>query len=196
VHQAHISLTRRDGTRPYISHCDLIKMVKKDSGFQHSASRKLRHGASSMSQPPPAPSFPPPAINFATEWLDEHGCICPKAVDYATQCPKGHALDALSDRGSAAPAQQILCRVCHVLTERERASQWLVCSVAGCCAGYAVCQCCASALQQAPAPAAAAGGDEFPSLVRQSDVYLARDWHYAMADCSDGVLRRVLLCCT
>ena len=117
-----------------------------------------------MSQPPPAPSSPPPALDFATEWLDELGCVCPKAVDYATQCPKGHALAALVDGCCAAPAQRVLCCVCHVLTEREHASQWLACSVVGCCAGYAVCQSCASALQQAPA--AAAGGDDFPSLVR------------------------------
>ena len=40
-----------------------------------------------------ASSAPPsPAVNVATEWLDELGCVCPKAVDYASQCPKGHSL--------------------------------------------------------------------------------------------------------
>ncbi len=40
-----------------------------------------------------ASSAPPtPAVNVATEWLDELGCVCPKAVDYALQCPKGHLL--------------------------------------------------------------------------------------------------------
>ncbi len=33
-----------------------------------------------------------PTINFATEWLDDTGCVCPKAVDYASQCHKGHTL--------------------------------------------------------------------------------------------------------
>ena len=28
-----------------------------------------------------------PPLNFATEWLDEDGRVCPKNVDYATQCP-------------------------------------------------------------------------------------------------------------
>ena len=104
----------------------------------------------------------PAAINFATEWLDELGRVCRKAVDYATQCPKGHDLVALAG-GGGAPAQRLLCRVCHAFTEREHASQWLVCSVTGCCAGYAVCDCCVGALQQTPAPAPA--GDGAPSAV-------------------------------
>jgi hypothetical protein len=33
-------------------------------------------------KPTPAPSFPPPAIDFPTEWLDEHGRVCPKAVHW------------------------------------------------------------------------------------------------------------------
>ena len=104
-----------------------------------------------------------PAVNFATEWLDELGCICPKVVDYASQCPKGHALVPFTDAGCRVSAQRVMCRVCHTFTERDDALQWLLCSVTGCCAGYAVCDCCVLALQQAPA--AAAGGDDFPSLV-------------------------------
>ena len=104
-----------------------------------------------------------PVVNFATEWLDELGCICPKVVDYASQCPKGHALVPFTGAGCRVSAQRVMCRVCHTLTERDDASQWLLCSVTGCCAGYAVCDCCVLALQQAPA--AAAGGDDFPSLV-------------------------------
>ena len=107
---------------------------------------------------------PPPVINFATEWLDECNRICPKTVDYATQCPKGHVLVPFANGGGSAPVQRVMCRICHAFTEREHACQWLVCSVAGCCAGYAVCDTCASALQQAPA--AAAASHDFPSLVR------------------------------
>ena len=117
-----------------------------------------------MNPPAASPLPPPPAITFATDWRDEHGCVCPKAVDYATQCPKGHALVAFTDRGGDASAQSVMCRVCHVITERNHASQWRVCSVAGCCSEHAVCQCCASALQQAPA--AASGGDDLSLLAR------------------------------
>ena len=114
---------------------------------------------------PAAAATTPAAINFATEWLDELGHVCPKAVDYASQCPKGHALVAFSISGgdSDAAAQRVMCRVCHTLAERDLATQWLTCSVAGCCAGYAVCGACVGALQQPRAAAAAC--DDFPSLV-------------------------------
>jgi hypothetical protein len=82
-----------------------------------------------MNPPAASPLPPPPAITFATDWRDEHGCVCPKAVDYATQCPKGHALVAFTGRGGDASAQSVMCRVCHVITERNHASQWRVCSV-------------------------------------------------------------------
>ena len=132
-----------------------------------------------MSQPSASPSTPTvaPSINFATEWLDEHGNVCLKAVDYASQCPKGHALVAFADGGGDASAQRVMCRVCHVITEREHASQWRACSVTGCCSGYAVCERCASALQQPPA--AAAGGDDFPLLVcvaKHVTVCVRRRW--------------------
>ncbi len=121
----------------------------------------------STNQPAAALPSPPPALNFATEWLDELGRVCPKAVNYASQCPKGHALVAFDDGGdvgdAVAASQRVMCRVCHTLAERNLAAQWLTCSVAGCCAGYAVCGVCASALQQPTA--AVAGGDDFPSLV-------------------------------
>jgi hypothetical protein len=86
-------------------------------------------------------------------------------VDYASQCPKGHALVAfsISGGGSDAAAQRVMCRICHSLAERNLATQWLTCSVAGCCAGYAVCGACVGALQQPRAAAAAC--DDFPSLV-------------------------------
>ena len=102
-------------------------------------------------------------VNFATEWLDELGRICPKAVDYASQCPKGHALGPLADGGGSASAQRLMCRICHDFTERQQALLWLVCSVAGCCGGYTVCDTCVSALQQAPA--AVAAGEGFSSQV-------------------------------
>jgi hypothetical protein len=130
-------------------------------------------------QPQPSPSATPPtpahgtrvggaartrgttAVNFATEWLDERSRVCPKTVDYASQCPKGHALVPFS---GAASAQPLMCRVCHMFAEREHASDWLVCkiTVIKSCAGYAVCDCCVSALRQAPS--SPAGGGDFPSL--------------------------------
>ena len=111
-----------------------------------------------------SPPSPPRAVNFATEWLDELGCICPKAVDYASQCPKGHALVPVTGGGSGDAALPLMCRVCHTLSARDDASLWLQCTAAGCCAGYAVCASCLRALQHTPA--AAAGGDDFPSQVR------------------------------
>ena len=107
-----------------------------------------------------ASSAPPsPAVNVATEWLDELGCVCPKAVDYTSQCPKGHALAPLAGGGCGAAAQRVMCRICHTCAESEHAeTQWLVCSVSGCCAGYAVCDGCVRALHQAPAAVAADEG--------------------------------------
>ena len=113
---------------------------------------------------PAAPVAPAPAVNFATEWLDECNRVCPKSVDYATCCPKGHALVPLADGGGSAPAQRLMCRICHDFAERQQALLWLVCSVAGCCGGYTVCDTCVSALQQAPVSAAAS--HDFPSMVR------------------------------
>ena len=107
-----------------------------------------------------------PSHILATEWLDEHDCVCPKAVDYFTQCPKGHALVAFADAGGGASAQRVICRVCHVFAERGHATQWLACSVTGCCTGYAVCDSCISALQ--PAPAAAVVGEGFSMLVKRT----------------------------
>jgi len=115
-----------------------------------------------------------PPLNFATEWLDEDGRVCPKNVDYATQCPKGHALAPL-DGGGAPQAQQasgadVMCRVCHASTPQQHACEWLVCSVAGCCGGYAVCAACACALDRADA--ADAGSEDFPLEVRGTQAAL------------------------
>ena len=107
-----------------------------------------------------------PAVNVATEWLDELGCVCPKAVDYASQCPKGHALVPFAGGGCGAAAQRVMCRICHTCAQSEQAALWLVCSVAGCCAGYAVCDGCVRALHQAPA--AVAADDGFSSQVNRA----------------------------
>jgi hypothetical protein len=96
--------------------------------------------------------------------LDEDGRVCPKSVDYATQCPKGHALAPCAGGGGGGGGADLICRVCHGCRQREHALQWCVCSVAGCCGGYAVCEACVTALGSAPA--AGAGGDDFPSVVR------------------------------
>ena len=110
---------------------------------------------------------PTPAVNVATEWLDELGCVCPKAVDYASQCPKGHLLVPFAGGGCGTAAQRVMCRICHTCAESEQAkTQWLVCSVAGCCAGYTVCDVCASAVHQAPA--AVAAGECFFSQVNRA----------------------------
>ena len=114
-----------------------------------------------------ASSAPPsPAVNVATEWLDELGCVCPKAVDYASQCPKGHALVPFAGGGCGAAAQRVMCRICHMCSQSEQAALWLVCSVARCCAVYVVCDGCVSALHQAPA--AVAAGEGFSSQVNRA----------------------------
>ena len=144
-----------------IAHASTLAAAAVAVPAQHAA--PVINAATSTTNAFSSPAAPPPAINFATEWLDEHGNVCPKAVDYASQCPKGHGLVALTDAGGGASAHRVMCRVCHSFTERDHAPQWLTCSVTGCCAGYAVCDCCVSALQQAPP--AAAGGNHSPSQV-------------------------------
>ena len=102
-----------------------------------------------------------PAVNVATEWLDELGCVCPKAVDYASQCPKGHLLVPFAGGGCGTSALRVICRICHTCAPSEQAALWLVCSVAGCCAGYTMCDGCVSTLHQAPAAEAAGEGFSF-----------------------------------
>jgi hypothetical protein len=114
----------------------------------------------SAPEQPPAPQ--PRAINFATEWLDEDGRVCPKNVDYATQCPKGHQLMPLGGGGA-----DVMCRVCHASTPRQHACQWLVCSVTGCCGGYAVCAACV-ALLACSRKAVSAIADDFCMMVCRS----------------------------
>jgi hypothetical protein len=105
--------------------------------------KNVKRSEAQTAIPSPAKSStPPPAVNFATEWLDEDGRVCPKKVDYATQCPKGHHLVPLGGGGGA----DVMCRVCHALTPRQHACKWLVCGVAGCCGGHAVCAACVALL--------------------------------------------------
>jgi len=102
--------------------------------------------------PPPAPAPAPgaPVLNFATEWMCERGLIWPKAVDYITQCPKGHTLKACS----ALPR-------CHVCSEAGRGSG--ASCVQACI--YGVCSACLAALRQPrTAVASFTGGGAFPSL--------------------------------
>jgi hypothetical protein len=133
----------------------------------------------------PSSAPPTPAVNVATEWLDELGCVCPKAVDYTSQCPKGHALIPFAVFSVAARVTQMchaggicgafeqdisishMCRICHTHAESEQAkTQWMVCSEPGCCAGYAVCDGCISELHQAPV--AVAAGEGFSSQVNRA----------------------------
>jgi hypothetical protein len=70
-------------------------------------------------------------LDQAKEWLDEHGRQCPKRINYATQCPKGHPL--IPDPDSALQAHRAaLCRMCH----RLATPPLLFCSVKACCGGY------------------------------------------------------------
>ena len=138
--------------------------IARTSALAHSPVVQSRAALAAVISSPAAPVAPAPAVNFGTEWLDECNRVCPKSVDYATCCPKGHALVQLADGGGNVPAQRLMCRICHEFTERQQALLWMVCSVAGCCGGYTVCDTCVSALQQAPA--AAAASHDSPSLVR------------------------------
>ena len=69
-----------------------------------------------------------------------------------------------------ASGADVMCRVCHTSTVRQHAREWLVCSVAGCCGGYAVCAACACALDRADA--ADAGSEDFPLEVRGTQAAL------------------------
>ena len=106
------------------------------------------------------------AIDFSTEWLDDCGRVCPKAVNYTSQCPKGHALVPFAGADCGASSRLLMCRVCHSYAKLEHTSQWMVCSVTGCCAGYAVCDGCLCALQQAPA--AIEAGENFCTMVNRA----------------------------
>ena len=94
-----------------------------------------------------------PTHNFATQWLDEDGCVWPKQVDFLRQCPKGHVLAEFHRDAFDGHAKQLMCRICHCLSHSDCSAGWNVCSVlSGCCFGYAVCSNCASASSVAAAP--------------------------------------------
>jgi hypothetical protein len=117
---------------------------------------------------PEALSHLRPSSSSPSYWLDELGHSCPKTVDYGTQCPKGHDLVAFSGRGlgGEVSAHGLMCRTCHSQTEQEHASSWLVCSRAGCCATYAVCERCVGELVQPRSENIGDGfGNDFPRLV-------------------------------
>jgi len=85
-----------------------------------------------------------PKHNPSKEWLDENGEVCPKSVDFLSQCPKGHTL---KETGRGNISSQLLCRICHSYSsDSDEAARWLTCSVAhDCCGGYAVCDRCSVA---------------------------------------------------
>jgi hypothetical protein len=89
---------------------------------QHPTSKPPQPPASSPASAPEQPPAPQPrAIDFATEWLDEDGRVCPKNVDYATQCP-------ITSRRLAAAAARTSCAACATRRRRGslRASGWRV----------------------------------------------------------------------
>ena len=96
-----------------------------------------------------------PSHNFSTEWLDENGCVWPKIVDFARQCPKGHPLAALAGCSLGRGGSRLMCRLCHSFCERHggEAAGWLLCSFSeDCCGYYAVCSSCGFAPSAAAAP--------------------------------------------
>ena len=122
----------------------------------------------STSQSPPTAV----AIDISTEWLDENGHVCPKSIDYATQCPKGHLLVPLLQHACVSPPKSVMCRVCHESVESQAALLWRVCSVASCCGGYTMCSSCAVELSAARVDRSAS--DDFPMLVREFVARLLR----------------------
>ena len=119
-----------------------------------------------------------PAHDFSSEWLDEDGRVCPKNVDFSSQCPKGHSLAAFTHCGGNCVTIKLMCRLCHgfCLSESAEAVDWLVCSVTGCCSWYAVCRGCARASSEAPA--SSSGADEVCTLVRSPMHVCFDDWSH------------------
>lgn len=59
-----------------------VLLQAQDSFPRNAASFIFRISQFSMSQPPSVASSPPPAINFATQCLDELGRVCPKEITH------------------------------------------------------------------------------------------------------------------
>jgi hypothetical protein len=110
-----------------------------------------------------APLVPRP-FNVETDWKDEDGRVCPKNVDYSRQCPKGHDLVPIVHECQCDIAR-LRCRICHESIERQHASLWQLCSVSGCCGGYAVCGSCVSVLSGPPADDAGTASNDTCTLV-------------------------------
>ena len=72
-----------------------------------------------------------PRVDQSAQWLDEHGWVCSKAIDYGATCPKSHDLVPI-DGGSM---QSGMCSACD---ESEAADVWPCCG--GC--SYRVCGAC------------------------------------------------------
>ena len=125
----------------------LADAIRKQSEAASPGAPPPRPPPASPAAPPPTPA---PAINFATQWVCERGLVWPKAVDYMTQCPKGHTLTACA----------CLPR-CHVCGDDAQDDGGMSCTQ-GCTSG--VCATCLTTLKQRPAPAAGGGGGDFPSL--------------------------------
>jgi hypothetical protein len=90
-----------------------------------------------------------PVYNFATHWLDEHGNVCPKDVEFSRQCPKGHPLVELANDTFDFNCHQLQCRLCHATcpANSRDAPKWKVCQHShACCSGYAVCNGCGDSL--------------------------------------------------
>jgi hypothetical protein len=98
--------------------------------------------------------------NLSIEWLDEDGLVCPKNVNFSRECAKGHALSSFCTDGLNRSPNMLMCRVCHIAAASDLGA-WLVCSIADCCGGYAVCGSCASASNTSSPGFAPPANDEF-----------------------------------
>jgi len=118
---------------------------KTKLGIEHLDTRKTRIKLKNLRK---TQVTKPPTDFWKTSWWDEDGFTRPKLVDYAKQCPKGHAL---APRPPDLPLEPIYCRVCHA--DGQQALRWYMCrDDVSCCRKYAVCQACVDHLSSAPAP--------------------------------------------
>jgi hypothetical protein len=117
-----------------------------------------------------------PRIDQSAQWLDEHGWVCSKAIDYGATCPKSHDLVPMDGFSQ----QSGLCSACG---ESEVADVWSCCG--GC--SYRVCGACrALFLQQrgltsSPHDDANDRSTDFPMLV--SDARGCQYWCVAAVCC-------------
>jgi hypothetical protein len=126
-----------------------------------------------------------PTFNQKHEWVDEHGCVCPKYVDFTHECSKGHRLVPFGKNLPADPAvNRLFCRICHSLRscvdEDDHASHWVVCPIYNCCGGYAVCGDCLRVDSNASSVAVPLA-DAVPTLVSDNVVYCIASSHLCFA---------------